>query len=64
MNSSISTTIPDVTLGPVAAADPLWPPNIVPNAAPGVRRASIINLPADAARNLNQILLSPRLRHP
>jgi len=64
MNASINTTIPDVALGPVAAADPLWPPNIVPNAAPGVRRAAIIGLPADAARNLNQILLPPRLRHP
>jgi phospholipase/lecithinase/hemolysin len=64
MNASINTTIPDVALGPVAAADPLWPPNIVPNAAPGVRRAAIIGLPADAARNLNRILLPPRLRQP
>src|SRR5271156_435654 len=44
MNSSISTTIPDVALGPVAAADPLWPPNIVPTAAPAVPRANIIDL--------------------
>src|SRR5205823_7039377 len=28
MNTAISTKIPDVALGPVAAADPLWPPNL------------------------------------
>lgn len=28
MNAGIGTKIPDVNLGPVAAADPLWPPNI------------------------------------
>jgi hypothetical protein len=64
MNSSLKTTIPDVALGPVAAADPLWPPNLVPNAAPGFRRANVIHLPADAARNLDQILLPERLRQP
>jgi lysophospholipase L1-like esterase len=64
MNASFKTTIPDVVLGPVAAADPLWPPNVVPNAAPGVRPASLFALPADAARNLNQILLPPGLREP
>jgi lysophospholipase L1-like esterase len=31
MNGAISTKIPDVALGPVAAADPLWPPNLVPH---------------------------------
>jgi lysophospholipase L1-like esterase len=64
MNASFKTTLPDVALGPVAAADPLWPPNLVPNAAPGVRKAAAIALPAAAARNLNQILLPPRLLHP
>jgi lysophospholipase L1-like esterase len=29
MNTGLGTKIPDVSLGPVAAADPLWPPNIV-----------------------------------
>ena len=28
MNSSIKTTIPDASLSAVAAADPLWPPNL------------------------------------
>ena len=28
MNASISTKIPDVPLGPVAATDPFWPPNL------------------------------------
>ncbi len=64
MNASFKTTIPDVDLGPIAAADPLWPPNLVPNAAPGVHKATMIALPADAARALQQILLPPRLLHP
>jgi lysophospholipase L1-like esterase len=62
MNASFKTTIPDVALGPIAAADPLWPPNIVPNAAPGLRPATHIALPAEAARSLNQILVPDRLR--
>jgi lysophospholipase L1-like esterase len=63
MNASFKTSIPDVALAPVAAADPLWPPNIIPNAAPGVRKAAILNLPAEAAGSLNQILIPGRLRH-
>ncbi len=31
MNSKIGTKIPDVNLGAVAAADPYWPPNLVPH---------------------------------
>jgi lysophospholipase L1-like esterase len=31
MNSKIGTKIPDVSLGAVAAGDPLWPPNLVPH---------------------------------
>ena len=31
MNSKIGTKIPDVALGSVAAADPYWPPNLVPH---------------------------------
>ncbi|HWZ51010.1 MAG TPA: SGNH/GDSL hydrolase family protein [Granulicella sp.] len=64
MNASFKTTIPDIALGPVVAADPLWPPNIVPNAAPGLRPAAHIALSAEAARNLNQTLLPDRLQHP
>ncbi len=33
MNAQIKTKIPDVALGPVAAADPFWPPNL-PVASP------------------------------
>ena len=28
MNAGINTKIPDVALGPIAAADPFWPPNL------------------------------------
>ncbi|RXH58559.1 SGNH/GDSL hydrolase family protein [Granulicella sibirica] len=31
MNAGISTKIPDVSLAPIAATDPLWPPNLVKN---------------------------------
>ena len=32
MNASIGTKIPDIDLAPIAAADPLWPPNLAPQA--------------------------------
>jgi len=32
MNTAFSSKIPDVALGAVAAADPFWPPNLVPHA--------------------------------
>src|SRR5271154_1696243 len=32
MNAAFKTTIPDVSLSAVAATDPFWPPNLVPNA--------------------------------
>ena len=35
MNSKNGTKIPDVNLGAVAAADPLWPPNLAPHALRG-----------------------------
>jgi lysophospholipase L1-like esterase len=45
MNSSIKTTIPDASLSAVAAADPLWPPNLAvgrlgPLPSPAVMPAS------------------------
>jgi lysophospholipase L1-like esterase len=57
MNAGFGSKIPDVTLSAVAAADPLWPPNLA--AAPAARTAKIIALPA-AGRSLNQILFPTR----
>ncbi len=31
MNANMGTKIPDIDLGPIAATDPLWPPNLVPH---------------------------------
>ena len=49
MNSKIGTKIPDVNLGAVAAADPLWPPNISPHA---VREAI---MPAGAGKGVEDL---------
>jgi lysophospholipase L1-like esterase len=49
MNTSMNTKIPDVPLGPVAAADPLWPPNLA--ALPAARRPMI--MPANAGKSLD-----------
>jgi lysophospholipase L1-like esterase len=49
MNSAMSTKIPDVPLGPVAAADPFWPPNIA--ALPAAKRAMMI--PSKAGKSLD-----------
>jgi hypothetical protein len=49
MNKSINTKIPDVALGPVAAADPFWPPNLVPHAVSG--RAMM--MPANAGKSVD-----------
>ena len=54
MNSKIGTKIPDVNLGAVAAADPLWPPNLSPHA---VRGATI---PAGAGKGVEGLLLGKR----
>lgn len=37
MNSSMHTTIPDVSFSTIAATDPLWPPNFIPHAEPAAR---------------------------
>jgi lysophospholipase L1-like esterase len=50
MNTAFSSKIPDVALGPVAAADPWWPPNIVPAA-----RAMMI--PASAGKSVDDLFL-------
>ena len=58
LNASVKTTIADIPLGPIAAADPLWPPNLVPNAAPGVTKPTpkIIHLSTDSNRRLTEAL--------
>jgi lysophospholipase L1-like esterase len=56
MNSSINTKIPDVPLGPVAAADPFWPPNLV--AVPALRRPMAI--PANAGKSIDTLMLGKR----
>jgi lysophospholipase L1-like esterase len=53
MNSSINTKIADVPLGPVAAADPFWPPNLA--AAPAARRAMM--MPANAGKSFDNLVL-------
>lgn len=58
MNSAISTRIPDVTLGPVAAADPFWPPNLAARAAAGAARP--MTMPANAGNGIAALLLGKR----
>ena len=50
MNASISTKIPDVALGPVAAADPFWPPNLVPHV-----QGHTLTMPASAGKNIDDL---------
>lgn len=52
MNSSINTKIPDVSLTAVAAADPLWPPNLAMGFA---RRPSV--MPANAGKSIDDLML-------
>jgi lysophospholipase L1-like esterase len=56
MNAGINTKIADVPLGPVAAADPYWPPNLATQAAPAARPRII---PATAGKAI-AALLSPK----
>jgi lysophospholipase L1-like esterase len=56
MNTAISTKIPDVALGPVAAADPLWPPNLIPHALNGHAFA----MPANAGKSIDDLLLGKK----
>jgi lysophospholipase L1-like esterase len=61
MNAAFKTSVPDVNLSAVAAADPLWPPNFAAN--PTARRgAGLMALPYSAARSVESILLPDRLR--
>jgi lysophospholipase L1-like esterase len=56
MNSAISTKIPDVALGPVASADPLWPPNLVPH---GVAAHSLM-IPASAGKSVDDLFVGKK----
>jgi lysophospholipase L1-like esterase len=56
MNTAISTKIPDVPLGPVAATDPFWPPNLATQVAPSARPRI---MPANAGKQISA-LLRPR----
>jgi lysophospholipase L1-like esterase len=56
MNTAISTKIPDVPLGPVAATDPFWPPNLATQVAPAARPRI---MPASAGKQISA-LLSPK----
>jgi lysophospholipase L1-like esterase len=58
MNAQIKTKIPDVALGSVAAADPYWPPNIVPVGAAASARPRII--PASAGKAIDAFMLGKR----
>jgi hypothetical protein len=55
MNTSFSTKIPDVALGPVAAGDPLWPPNLAKTAAS--RAVTAPELPAAVLQRANSLLV-------
>ncbi len=52
MNAGIGTKIADVNLATVAAADPLWPPNLSTHAVSGTG----MMMPAEAGRSLDVIL--------
>jgi len=54
MNSAMSTKIPDVNLGTVAAADPLWPPNYI--AHPPHQIVMAPDLPARAMQQAGRAL--------
>ena len=64
MNTAISTKIPDVALGPVAAADPLWPPNLgtVPVFGPIPHAVSshALTMPANAGKSIDDLMLGKK----
>jgi lysophospholipase L1-like esterase len=67
MNAAFKTSIPDVNLAAVAAADPLWPPNFGAGAGAGAsaatqRKAGMMKVPTAAVRSLDSILIPDRLR--
>ena len=56
MNASFNTKTADVALGPVAAADPLWPTNLAKTIAGHVVTAP--ELPAELLQRANAVLMS------
>jgi hypothetical protein len=57
MNAQIKTSIPDVNLAPVAAADPLWPVNLAHHAD---LPANAQTIPANAGRSLDILFNHPQ----
>jgi lysophospholipase L1-like esterase len=56
MNTAFSSKIPDVALGAIAAADPFWPPNLVPHAV----SAQPHMMPANAGKPIDDLMLGKR----
>jgi lysophospholipase L1-like esterase len=56
MNTAISTKIPDVALGPIATADPFWPPNLVPHSV----SARVLTMPANAGKSIDDLMLGKK----
>ena len=63
MNAAFKTSIADVDLTTVAAADPLWPPNLAATTAAAKKGTGLKALPNSAARNLNQIMQRSQSAH-
>jgi lysophospholipase L1-like esterase len=57
MNTSMGTKIPDVALGPIAAADPFWPPNLAAHAGAAARP---LMMPANASKGFDDLMLGKR----
>jgi hypothetical protein len=67
MNTAFSSKIPDVALGPVAAADPLWPPNLgtlrtvaVFGPLPQAVSAHALTMPANAGKSIDDLMLGKK----
>jgi lysophospholipase L1-like esterase len=67
MNTAFSSKIPDVALGPVAAADPLWPPNLgtlrtvpVLGPLPQAVSAHALTMPANAGKSIDDLMLGKK----
>jgi lysophospholipase L1-like esterase len=52
MNAAFKSSIPDVALGPIAAADPFWPPNLVPHSV----SAHALTMPASAGKSFDDLM--------
>lgn len=52
MNAAFKSSIPNVALGPIAATDPFWPPNLVPH---GVS-AHALTMPASAGKSFDDLM--------